>query len=244
MYGDSTSQVAPSNSKHDSFYTVSEEPSELAYDGCYEEPEVISGRNGALLNGNGATTNGRPISTATSFKTALEYIDDRRNDPLPPVPNGESSTSPVAARARPPRSRPPTNYETIAEGEPLSPNPNPPPMPRVQRSSLSRPPSSQLLQVPSASTNTSESSTAEHEQSPDRSEEADAFYVRSVYAELENKGVKGDGYVEGVERTRARTGGTPSRSSTMRHNAALADEYEKTRDLTPIELATLSSLDR
>lgn len=55
-------------------------------------------------------------------------------------------------------------------------------------------------------------------------------------------GVKGDGYEEGVERTRARASG--SRASALREEAALADGSEKTRELTPKEIRTLESLDR
>jgi USP6 N-terminal-like protein len=73
-------------------------------------------------------------------------------------------------------------------------------------------------------------------------EDADAYYVRSTYAQLDMTGVKGDGVEEGVERTRARVGG--SRASELRADEALADENEKTRELTPREIQLLSSLDR
>lgn len=66
--------------------------------------------------------------------------------------------------------------------------------------------------------------------------------MRSTYAQLDQQGVKGDGYEEGVERTRARVGG--SRASELRALEALADEHEKTRDLTPQEIETLASVDR
>ncbi|KAK7695083.1 hypothetical protein QCA50_002273 [Cerrena zonata] len=77
---------------------------------------------------------------------------------------------------------------------------------------------------------------------PAEGEEPDAFHVRSTYAQLDQQGVKGDGYEEGVERTRARVGG--SRASELRALEALADEHEKTRDLTQQELETLASVDR
>lgn len=77
---------------------------------------------------------------------------------------------------------------------------------------------------------------------PAEGEEPDAFHVRSTYAQLDQQGVKGDGYEEGVERTRARVGG--SRASELRALEALADEHEKTRDLTPQEIETLASVDR
>jgi hypothetical protein len=38
---------------------------------------------------------------------------------------------------------------------------------------------------------------------PSVGEDLDAFHVRNTYAQLEVSGVKGDGYEEGVERTRA-----------------------------------------
>ncbi|KAH9849209.1 RabGAP/TBC [Lenzites betulinus] len=73
-------------------------------------------------------------------------------------------------------------------------------------------------------------------------EDADSFHVRSTYAQLEATGVKGDGIEEGVERTRARVGG--SRASEIRALQALGDPLEKTRELTPQEVELLSSLDR
>ena len=66
--------------------------------------------------------------------------------------------------------------------------------------------------------------------------------MRRTYALLEACGVRGDGYDEGVERTRARVGA--NRASEARAESALADEHEKTRDLTPQEVGLLSSLDR
>jgi hypothetical protein len=77
---------------------------------------------------------------------------------------------------------------------------------------------------------------------PSEGEEPDSFYVRSTYAQLDVYGVKGDGVEEGVERTRARVGNT--RSSQLQAASAVADSTEKTRDLTPLEIQTLRSLDR
>ncbi|KII93312.1 hypothetical protein PLICRDRAFT_101668 [Plicaturopsis crispa FD-325 SS-3] len=73
-------------------------------------------------------------------------------------------------------------------------------------------------------------------------EEPDSFHVRSTYATLEVYGVKGDGYVEGLERTRARIGG--SRNSEMRALDALDDGTEKMRELSEKEIETLKNLDR
>ena len=77
---------------------------------------------------------------------------------------------------------------------------------------------------------------------PHEGEDEDAFHVRRTYAELEAVGVKGDGYAEGVERTRARVGS--NRQSEIRALEALGDIAEKKRDLTPPEIEILSSLDR
>ncbi|RDB29361.1 hypothetical protein Hypma_016119 [Hypsizygus marmoreus] len=77
---------------------------------------------------------------------------------------------------------------------------------------------------------------------PSEGEDMDAFHVRSTYAQLEMSGVKGDGYEDGVERTRARIGA--SRSSQLNAEAALGDGTEKTRELDPKEIQTLASVDR
>ena len=77
---------------------------------------------------------------------------------------------------------------------------------------------------------------------PHEGEDEDAFHVRRTYAELEVVGVKGDGYAEGVERTRARVGS--NRESELRALEALGDMAEKKRDLAPREVELLASLDR
>lgn len=77
---------------------------------------------------------------------------------------------------------------------------------------------------------------------PSEGEDVDAFHVRNTYAQLEASGVKGDGYEEGIERTRARIG--TSRSSQMQADAALGDGKEKTRDLDEKEIQVLKSVDR
>lgn len=109
---------------------------------------------------------------------------------------------------------------------------------------------------------------------PSLGEDLDAFHVRNTYAQLEVSGVKGDGYEEGVERTRAArtrvasanvspnpsvgdTGGsaedgaspgfgkaTRRTKSQVLADAAVADENEKKRELDPKEIQILSSLDR
>ncbi|KAF8167569.1 rab-GTPase-TBC domain-containing protein [Crassisporium funariophilum] len=77
---------------------------------------------------------------------------------------------------------------------------------------------------------------------PSEGEDMDAFHVRNTYAELEASGVKGDGYEEGIERTRARIG--TSRKSQLQADAALGDGKEKTRELDAKEIQVLKSVDR
>lgn len=88
----------------------------------------------------------------------------------------------------------------------------------------------------------SQSPNSKKSLTPSEGEDPDSFHVRNTYAMLDSYGVRGDGYEEGVERTRARVG--PSRASELKANAALADGTEKTRDLTPKEIELLGSLDR
>jgi hypothetical protein len=97
--------------------------------------------------------------------------------------------------------------------------------------------SSQLGNSPELASPASKSSLV-----PSEGEDVDAFYVRNTYAELEMTGVKGDGYEEGLERTRARLGG--SRASELMAEEALDDGTEKRRELSPKEIETLASLDR
>jgi len=77
---------------------------------------------------------------------------------------------------------------------------------------------------------------------PSEGEDLDAFHVRNTYAQLDVSGVKGDGYMEGVERTRARIG--DSRTSQVNAAAAIGDGTEKQGDLDPREVEVLSSIDR
>lgn len=77
---------------------------------------------------------------------------------------------------------------------------------------------------------------------PSDGEDMDSFHVRNTYAQLEMSGVKGDGYEEGVERTRARVGA--SRASQAFADGALGDGTEKSMELSSKEIQTLATLDR
>ncbi|KJA28455.1 hypothetical protein HYPSUDRAFT_155709 [Hypholoma sublateritium FD-334 SS-4] len=77
---------------------------------------------------------------------------------------------------------------------------------------------------------------------PSEGEDVDGFHVRNTYAQLEASGVKGDGYEEGVERTRARIG--TSRTSQLQAEEALGDGQEKKRELDAREIKLLQNVDR
>ena len=74
---------------------------------------------------------------------------------------------------------------------------------------------------------------------PSDGEDLDGFHVRNTYAQLEASGVKGDGYEEGIERTRAR-----NRRSQLQADAVVAGGSDKKRDLDLKEIQVLQTIDR
>lgn len=157
---------------------------------------------------------GSPQSKFSSKGSSIRYQQRSLID-LPPLPPSRQTT--------PPSSRP---SPTLSSGL-LTPQrslkcdtekPLPPP-----QGSLRSPPSKVSL-VPS------------------EGEDSDAFHVRNTYAQLEAVGVKGDGYEEGIERTRARMG--TSRQSQLQADAALGDGTAKKKDLDVQEIQALRNVDR
>ncbi|KAL5494688.1 hypothetical protein ACEPAI_149 [Sanghuangporus weigelae] len=73
------------------------------------------------------------------------------------------------------------------------------------------------------------------------SEEPEAFFVRNTYAQLDVTGVKGDGYEEGVERTRAKLGHDRRSVQIALRNDARGDI---TGELSDEELRLLENVDR
>lgn len=143
----------------------------------------------------------------------LPRIPSSSFPPLPPLPPSQPSSLHPSPAATPPRQPSPT----------LQPPTTPTSLP-LKHGPFAGSPSSKISLVPS------------------EGEDLDAFHVRNTYAQLEMSGVKGDGYEEGVERTRARIGA--SRSSQLNALAALGDGTEKTRELEAKEIETLASVDR
>ena len=182
--------------------------------------------------------------------------------PKPPQRHNHSGTShpnpdganEVASQSRylspsPPQSRPSSARSHASSGlnghttAPQSLSHGPP----SEHASLTSP-SSRLSRPASQTTGTSTSprllskKRSDLSITPSAGEDPDSFHVRSTYAQLDVLGVKGDGIDEGVERTRARVGG--SRESELQAMNAVGDEDEKRRDLSPQEVQMLASLDR
>ncbi|KAF5392615.1 hypothetical protein D9757_002212 [Collybiopsis confluens] len=140
-----------------------------------------------------------------------------------------------------------SSFQKSSELPPLPLSPTPPP---------TAPQTSELLEVPivpSPPITTSPSLPLKHpiyvgsptsktSLVPSEGEDMDSFHVRNTYAQLDVTGVKGDGYLEGVERTRARIG--DSRQSQLNAEAALGDGTEKSRELDPKEAQLLAMVDR
>lgn len=178
-------------------------------------------------------------TTHEGYFTASQSVEStqpiaRARSPAPPPPPPKPLSRPGSAHKNlPPR--------------PTSTGPGPPPTPSV-RSVLSTP-SKTVSPRPSKTISPAKSSIASSSfktSSIDRAEneEPEAFFVRSTYAQLEVTGVKGDGYEEGVERTRAKLGHNRESvqlAAAQSEARALGDEAS---DITQKELEILKSLDR
>ncbi|KAI0720033.1 RabGAP/TBC [Cerioporus squamosus] len=178
-----------------------------------------------------ASTSIQSVVNGDSKAPSVSLDDSTRE--LKPLPQ----TPPLTPLVSPP-STPGTPMTPPQRPLRFSPSPSPDPSLRV-------PASERLSPVASPRSSASAASLAESKHSavaPSEGEDPDSFHVRSTYAQLDQCGVKGDGIEEGVERTRARVGG--SRQSELRAQQALGDEHEKTRELTPQEIQLLQSLDR
>ncbi|KAF9486528.1 RabGAP/TBC [Pholiota conissans] len=168
---------------------------------------------------------GSPHSRRSSRSTPHRVsAADHELPPLPPSIKSYQSHSP--SPTPPPQNLPPRHPS------PSSPSPTPvllSPKPSVKLAGKHPPP-------------TAGSPSSKVSLIPSEGEDMDGFHVRNTYAQLEASGVKGDGYEEGVERTRARIG--TSRTSQLQAEEALGDGQEKKRSLDPREIQLLQSVDR
>lgn len=169
----------------------------------------------------------RPRSTVTSCTSRAD--SDTVSPPRQPT-----------SLPTPPHSRPPSSIRRSDS-----------PVPDPALTSLSPKPSLSL--APPHSTQTPSSATTRQQSKlsppssktslvPSEGEDLDSFHVRSTYAQLDATGVKGDGYEDGVERTRARP--YVSRASQPRASTSLGTPAEKYSDLLVEEVNVLASLDR
>ncbi len=79
----------------------------------------------------------------------------------------------------------------------------------------------------------------------ERTEDAEGRFVRDTYATLDHIGVAGDGFVEGIERTRAKSGMSLVNPNTRK--PTVDSKYasdERGKDLSADEEGVLQSLDR
>ena len=202
-----------------------------------------AGDTGTARRSNGSDR--RPSGPRSRPPSAGQHRASSSNGDSKPLPLPLGSLDPKPLPQTPPLSplisppsTPGTQYSPPARPIHLSSSPSPSPSLRV-------PAGDYLSPVTSPRSSTSAVSTPESTHSAvvrSEGEDVDSFHVRSTYAQLDQCGVKGDGYDEGVERTRARVGG--SRASELRAQQALGDGQEKTRELTPQEVELLQSLDR
>lgn len=175
-------------------------------------------------------TPGPSRSSGYSSQSRSISLNSIRSSQSPPPSHKRQST--VSTRELPPL--PPSANTT----PPSTPLPQPP-----------RQPSPSILLTPKASFRShvnpqshASSPSSRNSLVPSEGEDMDAFHVRQTYALLGQTGVKGDGYEEGIERTRARIGS--SRLSQMNADAAVGDGTEKSKALDPKEIELLASVDR
>ncbi|KAG0698444.1 rab-GTPase-TBC domain-containing protein [Suillus ampliporus] len=212
-------------------------------------------RLSAASNGSTHSSYPLPLQTYATSSHGRETLElPTRSKRIPPTPSRPQSAltscssstdidavSPPVSHLTPPHSRPPSSLRRTESPVPepalvlTPPQPTPSLVPLSSQTPSSDSPTTQQqskLSCPSSKTSLV----------PSEGEDLDAFHVRSTYAHLDATGVRGDGYEEGVERTRARI--RASRGSELRAEAALASPSEKSRELEAEELNVLSSLDR
>lgn len=239
---------------------LSDDSAQLAYSDSRPPSTYARSSSGTRLTSGAPSDSQRRSQVLSTDSEGLSYtrsaspsrpISQQRTNSqhsTSPFPTTRSSSSSPRVSNTSPRlsSRPLSTISSLSPDSepPLSPPPPLPPLPQSESSPLLTVPSTPPTSPPRRSPKISSPSSKLSQISlvPSDGEDPDSFHVRSTYAQLDVIGVKGDGIDEGVERTRARVGG--SRASELRAEEALADGTEKTRELTPEEMHILGSLDR
>lgn len=226
-----TAMVSVSNSPRISIATTcsAHAPSTRAYSDLFEDSkggrigsnfrssDVSSSSNTTpvITHSREFSSNNSPPSKHSSHRSSTHQQPSISD--LPPLPPSRRTTPSPSKRPSPLHDpnhlTTPQKSANLEDGKSL-----PPPPPSVHT------PSSKVSLVPS------------------EGEDMDGFHVRNTYAQLEASGVKGDGYEEGIERTRAKIG--KNRQSQLQADAALGDGMEKKRDLNVKEIQVLQSVDR
>ncbi|KIO27898.1 hypothetical protein M407DRAFT_72470 [Tulasnella calospora MUT 4182] len=191
----------------------------------------------------------RPPSSRPTSRLIPRLSDspEQYSTPLPP-PTLETAVQPATPVSTPPSPlfNATGSFDPGQRTSSRSPSPKLRLLPVPDRLSASRPDSAASSQgfetpLPSPSTSASYrtpsvSPSGIPSDNGDAGEDVDSFYVRSTYARLDQSGVPGDGYEEGVERTRARAPGKAQKRATVFN--------EKLSELSQKEIEILSSLDR
>ena len=115
----------------------------------------------------------------------------------------------------------------------------PPPLPPKPHAPLTQTPPKPSKPLPPLVDPSGSTSTPPVVSPPSEGEDPDAYHVRSTYAQLDVSGVRGDGYEEGVELTRAKQGGTTYLTA-QPHDCGRGPSS----DVSPKELEVLANVDR
>ncbi|KAJ6520197.1 rab-GTPase-TBC domain-containing protein [Mycena sanguinolenta] len=219
--------------------------SSLAYYDPDDPPNPPPTRTVALakagvINGPPRNSSLRPVSdyTNSSVRTSLTPSEQRRAS-TGHSPSLHSSRQSSRRSSPRPESLLAPAPPAIASGQPTPPPTPPPTSPSTSALTTGLPSPSLPLKHPVTDFNSPGSKTS---LVPSEGEDLDGFHVRNTYAQLEMSGVKGDGYEEGVERTRARIG--TSRASQAFAENAIGDGTEKSQELDAKEIQALVAADR
>lgn len=168
-------------------------------------------------------------STSSQFETALSHN----------VSTSASACASLEGYVTPPQT---TESSHVQRFRIANPSPPSPPPPLIQTSASRRSMNSHKdLPVPPAGSDITSNDRPSTTKGPEDDEEPESYFVRNTYAQLDVTGVKGDGYEDGVERTRAKLGHDRRSVQLAAVNNAkdpvLSDIPEK-------ELTVLSNVDR
>ncbi|KAK2464750.1 hypothetical protein APHAL10511_003168 [Amanita phalloides] len=266
MYGEDAKDIPtvsltlPNDHENTFFSPADFEGTQLAYYGRHSSrpsssyagsssPRTASDR---LFDDHRTSAHSSTFSTSSANgRESLASSSKSDHSPSQGSQSSSSSRSPLSVRDLPPL---PPSRASLRDLPPLPPSRASTPASHISvrshgiRNSSSRSPLAHSPNIPSSSLRSpeqlavQESCPSKSSLAPSEGEDMDAFHVRSTYAQLEVSGVKGDGYEDGVERTRARL--HMSQASQQFAVSTPVGGVEKKGDLDPREIQTLASVDR